>query len=110
MCWPRPSLHLQRHGLFVHCSGRSISILSGHIFSGLFTSDFFVRMPSYKRQRVPVQLKFMNQFKDSSEDGNSVQLKRKTVTISFAEESLAQLKTITTGIGAIRRRRMTRTV
>ena len=110
MCWPRPSLHRQRHGLFVYCSGKSISILSGDIFSGRFTLDFIMRMPSYKRQRVPVQLKCMNQFKDSSEDGNSVQLKRKTVTVSFAEESLAQLKTITRGIGTIRRRRMTRAV
>ena len=102
MCWPRPSLHRQRHGLFVYCSGRSISILSGHIFSGPFTLDFFVRMPSYKRQRLPVQGKFMNQFTDSSEDVNSLRLKCKTVTVSFAEESLVQCKTIRRGIGAIK--------
>ena len=53
----------------------------------------------------------MNQFKDSSEDGNSLQLKCKTVTVSFAEESLAQRKTIIRrGIGTIRRGRITRIV
>ena len=102
MCWPRPSLQLQRHGLFVYCSGRSISILCGHIFSGLFTLDFFMRMPSYQRQRIPFQGKFMNQFKDSREDSSSLQLKCKTVTICIAEESLAQRRTIRRGIGTIK--------
>ena len=44
----------------------------------------------------------MNQFKDSSEDSNSLQRKCNAVTVSSAEESLAQRKTIMRGIGTIK--------